>query len=267
MTDDSNFDVELDGDVFRIAFDQPEHRNAVNPSMDEKLTDVFREASESEARVVVLTGNGDTFSAGGDVTYMEECVENPQQFEDAVLQGDRILRSLVDVDQPTVARINGDAIGLGATLALFCDVSIATEDARIGDPHVDIGLVTGDGGAVIWPLLVGLNQAKEFLMTGDLLTGKEAADIGLVNRAVPPEELDDEVEEVVDTFARKPQRALQLTKTALNQWLEFGLDLTIQESLAFEAISQRHEDHAEAVDAFIQGRQPDFPSARDADRE
>src|SRR5690606_26283084 len=92
--------------------------------------------------------------------------------------------------KPVIAKINGHAMGLGATLALFCDVSFAAAEAKIADPHVALGFVAGDGGAVIWPQLIGYNRAKEYLFTGDPLTGEEAARIGLVNRALPAAELD-----------------------------------------------------------------------------
>jgi len=128
-------------------------------------------------------------------------------------------------------------------------------------------LVAGDGGAVVWPLIVGLQTAKEFLMTGKMVTGAEAADIGLVNEALPSDELDERVDEVIDELASGPQVAIRYTKVALNEWLHLRVDNVLRESLALEAVSQRHPDHAEAVDAFLEGREPDFPSGRDRSEE
>jgi len=173
-----------------------------------------------------------------------------------------VLKDLVNLRKPVIARIDGDATGLGATLALFSDITIAAEGARIGDPHVKAGLVAGDGGAVIWPLLIGLNNAKEYLMTGDLVPATEAEDIGLVNHAVPAEELDDKVDELVEKLATGPQLAIQYTKIATNGWLEFGMNNVLRESMALEGMSQGHPDHEEAVDAFLEGRRPNFPTAR-----
>jgi enoyl-CoA hydratase len=160
------------------------------------------------------------------------------------------------------AKIDGDATGFAATLALLSDVTIASEDATVGDPHVNAGLVAGDGGAVVWPMLVGMNRAKELLMTGELLDAQRAAEIGLINRAVPADELDEEVGELVDRLANGPQVAIRYTKRALNTWLELGVDAVLRQSLALEAMSQQHPDHREGIDAFREGRRPEFPSSR-----
>ncbi len=111
-----------------------------------------------------------------------------------------------------IAKVNGDATGLGATLALFCDIVMLSEDARIGDPHVNVALVAGDGGAVIWPLLTSLNKAKELLMTGELLSAEEAKELGLVNHVVPADELDNATDEMVEKLATGPQTAIRYTK-------------------------------------------------------
>lgn len=263
----STLDVSLEGDVLEIRLDRPEKRNAVTGEMHGELAHVFRDAAESDARVVVLTGAGKAFSAGGDFERMDEVTDDHGELAESFEESKTILHDIVNLDKPLVARVNGDAIGLGCTLALCCDVVVVEEGARLGDPHVNVGLPAGDGGVMIWPLLVGLNTAKKFLLTGDLLTGAEAADIGLVTDAVASDELDECVEEYVSTFATGSQPAIRYTKAALNGWLRLGLHTGLYESMAIEKFAQVGEDHRAAVNALLDGRQPVFPSARDPDEE
>src|SRR5690606_38074363 len=145
---------------------------------------------DADTRVVIFSGAGKAFSAGGDFDYIRELIDHPSRAWDGIQAGKRVIFAMLDCIKPVIARINGHAMGLGATLALFSDVSFAAEQVKIADPHVALGFVAGDGGAVIWPQLIGYNRAKEYLFTGEPLTGAEAARIGLINRAVPAEELD-----------------------------------------------------------------------------
>lgn len=263
MQEHDHLDVSLDDDVLTIAIDRPDNLNAVNDSLHAELATVFSEAYETDARVVVLTGNGDAFSAGGDVNWMKENVEDPENFQKTMREGEQIIESIVNLEKPVIAKVNGDATGLGATLALFCDIVMMSEDARIGDPHVKVALVAGDGGAVIWPLLTSLNKAKELLMTGDLISAEEANDLGLANHVVPADELDERTEEMIDKLASGPQVAIRYTKKTLNSWLELGNNIALTEGLALEGVGQQHPDHEEAVDAFLKSRRPNFPSGRD----
>jgi len=265
MEEYDHLEVRLEDDVLTIAFDRPESLNAVNEPLHAELATVFRDIYETEARVVVLTGNGKAFSAGGDVGWMAENLDDPEGFQTTMREGERIIRDLVNVEKPVVAKVNGDTTGLGATLALFCDIVVMSEDARLGDPHVNVALVAGDGGAVIWPLLTSLNTAKELLMTGRLLSAAEASELGLVNHVVPADRLDAKTDELVDKLASGPQPAIRYTKKTLNSWLELGMGVALEEGLALEGVGQQHPDHAEAVDAFLNGREPNFPSGRDTD--
>lgn len=263
MRNYDHLDVSLDDDIFRIAFDRPDQKNAVDADVHRELTHVFRDASESDARVVVLTGNGSAFCAGGDVESMREW--DTGDFDRMRREGERLIHDMVNLAKPVVARVNGDAIGLGATLALFSDIVIAADDARIGDPHVRVGLTAGDGGAVIWPLLTSMSTAKELLMTGELVSASRAEELGLVNDVVSAADLDECVDEMVDKLASGPQQAIQYTKSALNAWLQLGTTLALGQSLALEGLSQQHPDHEAAVEAFAEGERPDFPSGRSRD--
>ncbi|MFC7157658.1 enoyl-CoA hydratase/isomerase family protein [Halomarina halobia] len=262
MREYDHLDVSLSDDVLTIEIDRPDNLNAVNDPLHAELSTVFDDAYEMDARVVVLTGKGDAFSAGGDVNWMKDNIENPENFHKTIREGEQIVESIVNLEKPIIAKVNGDATGLGATLALFCDIVMMSDDARIGDPHVKVALVAGDGGAVIWPLLTSLNKAKELLMTGDLISAKEAEELGLVNHVVPAEELDERTAEMIDKLASGPQTAIQFTKKTLNSWLELGNTIALQRGIALEAVGQQHPDHEEAVDAFLERRRPNFPSGR-----
>jgi enoyl-CoA hydratase len=258
-----HIDVSLDGDVLRVTFDRPERLNAVNSGVHEELSYVFDDASrlgkEHDARVVVLSGAGRAFNAGGDVKDMDDGVSWDYH------ESRNIVSGIVDCELPVIAKVNGDAIGLGATIALACDIVVASEDARIGDTHTSVGLVAGDGGAVFWPMLVGPNKAKEMLMTGNLLDAEEADNLGLYNHVVPADELDDFVEEIVDDLASSPQWAIRYTKMTINTVIRDRINQVLLQGLALERTSMRHPDHEEAVAAFKEGREPNFPSARPPD--
>lgn len=265
MRDYEMLNVGIDDDVFTIKFDNPEKRNAVNGTAHGELSHVFKDAYDSDARVVVLTGKGKAFSAGGDFDRMEEVATDQEELLDSMKESEEIIESLLNLEKPIVAAVNGDAIGLGCTLALFCDIVVTTTEAKIGDPHTSVGIVPGDGGAVMWPLLVGINNAKELLMTGTVMSGEEASDIGLVNHAVPESEFDDKVDEIVDDLASGPQTALRYTKMALNGWIEMGMNNIFREAMALQKLTQQSNDHREAVAALKEGERPNFPSGRDPD--
>jgi enoyl-CoA hydratase/carnithine racemase len=169
-----------------------------------------------------------------------------------------MIQRMLDVEQPIVGAINGDAVGLGATIALFCDVIVASDKARFGDPHVRVGIVAGDGGAVIWPLLIGPARAKEFLMRGHLVTGAEAAKMGLVNYAVPPDEVLPKAKAIAQELADGPTWAIRWSKLCVNKWLKDQVNLILEASLAYEMITFTTEDHKEAARAFIEKRRPAF---------
>lgn len=263
MQDFNHLDVSREDDVLTIAIDRPDKLNAVNAQLHAELSTVFGEVYETNARVVVLTGKGDAFSAGGDVNWMKESIEDPEHFQKTIREGEQLIEDLVNLEKPIIAKVNGDATGLGATMALFCDIVMMSKDARIGDPHIKVALVAGDGGAVIWPLLTSLNKAKELLMTGDLISAEEAKELGLANHVVSPEELDKKTDEMIEKLATGPQTAIRYTKKTLNAWLELGNNIALQRGLAFEGVGQQHPDHEEAVDAFLKNRRPNFPSGRD----
>lgn len=245
--------------VLTITLNRPEKLNAVDALMHEELAKVFVDASnDPDSDVVVLTGAGRAFSSGGDIDWMQSMIDRPALFEKTAREGKQIVFSLLDCEKPVIARLNGHATGLGATIALFCDVIFAAESAKIGDPHVSVGFVAGDGGAVIWPQLIGYARAKEFLMTGDLMSAAQAASIGLINHAVPLEELNDRVDQFADRLASGATNAIRWSKISANIGLKQLAHSIMDASLAYEAMSNVSSDHQEAVNAFREKRQPVF---------
>ncbi len=239
------------GRVLTITMNRPELMNAVNLKLHEELAEVFiMAAKDTGSDLVVFTGAGRAFSAGGDLEHIQNNANNPELFHEEVRLAKRIVFSMLDLDKPLVCRLNGHAVGLGATLALFCDVIFASEKAKIGDPHVAVGLVAGDGGAAIWPQLIGLCRAKEYLMSGDLLSAQKAADIGLVNHCVPADQLDAAVQAYCDKVLANSKQAVRWTKILLNQELKRVSHNLLDTGLAYEALSLRSEDHQKAVKAM-----------------
>lgn len=259
MTDYGNYryiKAERHDKVLKLSLNRPESLNAVNSDLHGELSEIFEDANrDREAFAVLLTGEGRAFSAGGDVKGMQS---DDRDWTRTTWEAKKIINDLLDLEQPIIAALNGAAVGLGATVALFCDVIFASDKARIGDPHVKVGITAGDGGAVIWPLLCGVARAKEMLMTGDLLSAEEAYRLGLVNHVVPHEELMDKAMEFAQRLANGPAYAIRSTKISVNKMVKGVANLILDTSLALEGHSFRTSDHQEAVKAFIEKREPQF---------
>ena len=188
--------------ILTITLNRPP-MNPIHYELHNELSRLWYQVQvDTECDVVILTGAGEVFSAGGDIPMMQRRIDDPELFNRKNLEMKQMIFGLLDLEKPIIARINGDCIGLGATLALMCDIMIAVDTARFGDPHVRMGYVAGDGGAVIWPQLIGYARAKEYLLTGDMLDAKEAERIGLINYAVPRDQLDAKVNAFADKLAR-----------------------------------------------------------------
>lgn len=251
--------AERRGRILTLTIDRPDALNVANAPLHTELSRIFIDARhDDEADVVVLTGAGRAFCAGGDIDWMQNAIDDPPMFEETGREARDIVFSQLDLDKPLICRMNGHAVGLGASLALLCDVIIASEKAKIGDPHVPIGLVAGDGGALIWPQLIGYARAKHFLFTGDLLTAAEAERIGLITQVVPHETLDETVYGLAERLASSPLKALRYTKVVANLPLKQIFHSHFDAGVAYEALSNASRDHAEAVAAFREKRKPTF---------
>lgn len=250
---------EKSGRIMTVTFNRPEALNAMTAAMHEETSRLFYDLGmDHTIDVVILTGAGKAFSAGGDIAGMREMYEKPELFDLGIMEAKKVVFGILDCDKILICKMNGDAVGLGATIGLFCDVIFAADHARIGDPHVRVGLAAGDGGAIIWPQLIGYARAKEYLLTGDLMTAKDAAAMGLINHAVPAAELDAKV----DAFARKiaggAMKSIKFTKTAINIGLKQLAHSMMDTCMAYEALSNRTDDHREAIEAFSEKRKPKF---------
>lgn len=255
----SALSLRRDGHILHVTFNRPEALNAFDPAMHDEFERFLIEVPyDDEARVIVLTGAGKAFSAGGDIDQMQKLIDEPALMYPGAIAAKRLINLFLDVPQPVVAKVNGPAMGLGATIALFSDIIFAASHAKIADPHVKVGYVAGDGGAVIWPQLIGYARAKEYLLTGDPITGEEAARIGLVNRAVPAAELDQVVDEFARRLANGARRAMQWTKATVNIGLKQLAASMMDAGMAYETLSNQTKDHRDAVAAFREKRAPGF---------
>jgi enoyl-CoA hydratase len=247
------------GRQLTITLNRPDALNAVNLEMHDELPEVFQFAgSDPHSDVVLLTGAGRAFSAGGDLDHISRNAANPVLFDHEARQAKRVVFALLDIEKPVICRLNGHAVGLGATLALMCDVIFAADGAKIGDPHVSLGLVAGDGGAAIWAQRIGLARAKEYLLTGDLVTAKRAEEIGLVNYCLPPEALDAAVEAFCQRLLSGATNAIRWTKLLTNLELKRIAHAVLDAGIAYESLSVRTADHREGVQALKDKRKPRF---------
>lgn len=255
----TRFTFERDDRVLTAAITSDHPVNGVDAAMHEELGRVFTDLQrDSDSDIIILTGKGRAFCAGGDFDWFDEQISNPSKFRDIAWEAKRIVTSILDMEKPMICRLNGAAAGLGATIALLCDMIVSDDKALIGDPHVKVGLVAGDGGAVIWPQLVGFAKAKELLMTGDLLTAPEAKDLGLINYAVPTADLDAKVGELVAKLQGNPKWAVRWTKTVANIPLRALAAQLMDASVGWESVSNYMDDRKEAVDAFREKRKPNL---------
>jgi enoyl-CoA hydratase len=247
------------GPVLRVTIDHPTSPlNAVDEALHHDLTALFAGLRrETDARAVLLTGRGKAFSAGGDFNWFPE-LQGPGRLEALRRDAKQLIWDLLDVELPLVAAVNGHAMGLGASIALLCDTIFMADTATIGDPHVRVGIVAGDGGVAIWPLAVGPARAKEYLLTGDPLPAVEAERIGLVNHVVPAAELDAAATAFATRLAAGAPLAVRYTKLAVNKLVKDALNVAFDTSTAYELLTFHSEDHAEALAALREKRPPVF---------
>ncbi|HXC51288.1 MAG TPA: enoyl-CoA hydratase-related protein [Candidatus Limnocylindrales bacterium] len=250
---------ERNGDVLVATIDRKDSDlNAVNDVLHEDLTRLFRELrQETIARAVLLTGRGKAFSAGGDFAWFPQ-LQEPGRMDALRRDAKQLIWDLLDVEIPIVAAVNGHAMGLGASIALLCDVIFMADTATIGDPHVRVGIVAGDGGTAIWPLAVGPALAKQYLLTGDPVSAEDAQRMGLVNRVLPAAELLDGAMAFARRLAAGAPLAVRYTKIAVNKLIKDALNISFDTSTALEIVTFQSEDHAEALAALREKRKPVF---------
>lgn len=254
--------VEIEAGIAKLTLNSPDCLNAIDRQLHRQLESVWADLEADPAvNVIVMTGAGKAFSAGGSIKNMVESHRTAAGWRDnlEMLAGSRkLIDAILNLTKPLVAAINGDAMGLGASIGLLADVIVMGESARIGDTHVRVGMVAGDGGAIIWPLQLSIARAKEFLMLGKVIDGREAERIGLVNYAVPMAEVMSKAMAVADELNRLPPLAVRWTKVSINKILKERSNLLMDTGLAYEMLSAGSVDHGEAVRALLERRQPSY---------
>jgi enoyl-CoA hydratase len=235
-----------------VTLNRPERLNASNAAMTYALLEALAESDKQpDTNVIVLTGAGRAFCAGGDTNNMGG---EPTGWDDVHHRDWHLSHALLSVEKPTIAMVNGAAVGLGLTMALFCDLVFVAEEAKLGDTHVNIGLVAGDGAAVTIPLLIGPQRAKALMLGGTLITGAEAARLGLVNRAVPRADLERVTWETATRIAAQPPYAARATKMVVNRYVRWMWQEVMEFALAAEQISVAMPEHKAAIERYRTNR-------------
>ena len=263
MTDRPNADdcdlvrLTLDDGVARVTIDRPDARNALNGQVRTELKRVVGRIGESDVRVVVLTGSDEAkaFVAGADVSELRERDTFEQR---EASRRPRVYEAVADLPQPVIARLNGHALGGGCELALACDVRVAHERAKIGQPEINLGLIPGGGGTQRLPRLVGEGQAMRLILTGELVSAEEARELGLVDVVCSDEEFDARVDDIARSMADKSPLALELGKEAIKASSRLGLEdgIDYEANLFVQLFSSR--DKNEGIDAFFEERDPEW---------
>ncbi|MCL6446611.1 MAG: enoyl-CoA hydratase/isomerase family protein [Armatimonadetes bacterium] len=251
-----NILFEKDGNIAFITLNRPEVHNALDPRTWAELRDAIRKCKTDDGvRVVIITGaGGKAFASGADIRSLRE----RRALDVLKSETQETLNDIENLNKPVIAAIDGFALGGGCELAMACDLRIATDRSRLGQPEVNLGIIPGAGGTQRLQRLVGIGKAKELIFTGEIISAAEAERIGLVNKVVPPEELLSAAREMADKIAAKAPLAISLSKAAIN----IGADADIVTGLQFEKFAQTvaffTEDRLEGTTAFLEKRKPGF---------
>ena len=259
--------IEIDDGLAKLTINRPEVYNAVNHQLHRELGDIWRDfGRDPEVRAIVVTGAGDkAFSAGGDLSMLEHrmSLSAEERFDDMLNNDARdLVYNMVNCDKVIIAAINGVAVGAGLSVAMMADISIMAEEAKIGDGHMKLGVVAGDHAAMIWPLLCGMAKTKYYLLTAEMIDGREAERIGLVSKVLPRDEVLPAAMKLGRQMADGPQWAQALTKRSLNQWLRLGGITAFDYSMAAEKMAFFSADTQAGVKAVRAKKPADFPSRR-----
>ena len=243
--------IDSHGPVTILTINNPDTRNAFTDDLHEAMANVWGHlATDHSIRAVVLTGAGSAFSAGGDIPGFIRNYEDQDYRRLSLRRARRIMDAMAEFPKPVVAAVNGPAVGLGASIAISCDLVLLAESAWLSDTHVNVGLVAGDGGAAIWPLMTSLLKAKEYLLTGDRIPAAEAVNLGLANRVVADDQLMKEAMALAERLAAQPPQAVQETKRALNLHMQAAIALVAPFALSAEAESFATDDIKRTIENF-----------------
>ncbi|MFD0829538.1 enoyl-CoA hydratase/isomerase family protein [Neobacillus sp. M.A.Huq-85] len=265
---------EVNGGIATITLNRPDSLNAFSINMIQNWIKALEEVRDNDnIRVLVLTGKGKAFCAGGDIKaiknndgFLNMDEHEEKDFSSTGLNRknslwkyvQRIPLLMEEIDKPTIAAINGDAIGAGLDMTLQCDIRISSEKARFGEGYVKLGIVPGDGGGYFLPRIIGLDKALEMLWTGKIIEASEAKDIGLVTHVYSHEQFLEEVYKLAEKLERGPQQAIRLIKRTVQQGLKTDLRTSLDLVSSFMGLVTEHPDYHEGINALIEKRRPNF---------
>lgn len=253
------------GGVLLLTMNRPQERNALTEEhqMLEFVQVCDEVRRDPSVRAVVLTGAGSAFCAGGNLKNMRDkkgfSAGSPMNIRDAYRNGiQKIPLALYELDVPTIAAVNGPAMGAGLDIACMCDIRIASNSATFACSFVKLGIVPGDGGAWLLARTIGQPKAMELMLTGDTIDAQEARAISLVGKVVAPEQVLDEALAMAERIAANPAQTVRLSKRLLRESMHVGLSTSLEMAAAYQALAHYTRDHDEAVHAFLEKRKPEF---------
>lgn len=247
-----------EGEIAIVSINRPQALNAMNTEVLSEMSQMMSDLENDESiNVIILTGSGEkAFVAGADIGAMSKLT--PMEGREFGQRGQRVLAKIENLKKPVIVAINGFALGGGCEIAMACDIRIASDKARIGQPEVNLGIIPGFGGTQRLPRLVGIGKAKELIFTGDMIDANEALRIGLVDKVVPHDKLMEEAKKMAKNIAGKGQAAIRLAKSAINNGVNADLSTgCILEKEAF-GVCFSTEDQKEGMKAFLEKRKPAF---------
>ncbi|MGA0569987.1 enoyl-CoA hydratase/isomerase family protein [Variovorax sp. VNK109] len=244
--------------VLRITLASPLKLGAMDALMHKEVSEIWSDVeADASVAAVILTGEGRSFSAGGDLNHERKVVDDYHLRFQTMREAQRLVLGMLDCSKPIVTAARGWAVGAGLACLVMADVSIVSRDAKFSDGHLKVGIAAGDHATIIWPLLCGMAKAKYYLLTADVFTGEQAERMNLVSLALDDAEVESRAIQVAVQLATGPRHAISWTKQALNMWVRQATPI-FQASLAYEMMGMAGPEGREGIDAFLEKRTPDF---------
>lgn len=243
----------------KITLNRPEKMNAINGVMFREILAALDDAEQDDSvRAIVITGSGKAFCSGVDLKFAREELGTIKSEWDFLSVGKRLLERIEELSKPAIASVNGLALAGGFEIILAVDLAIAAEDAMLGDQHMKVGMFGAGGSPYRLPMMVGFRKAKELILTGKWISGREAERIGLVNRAVPSGDLEKTVDEMIAELSDKSPMAMRITKAYMNRTTLTDSNAHLERAILSSLINNASEDYQESVKAFQEKRKPEF---------
>ena len=243
--------------VAKISIHRPEVRNALNIETRRELLSALQDAKIDETvRVVIITGSNGVFCAGADLKELKDL--SPIEVREYLQLSRDVTATIENMEKPVICVVDGYALGGGCELALACDIIIASERSKFGQPEINVGLIPGGGATQRLPRFIGVKKAKELIFTGAIISAEEAEHLGLVSKVVPHDKLDETLNELVEKMLSKSPIVLGLAKSAINKSMELGLTDGLSYEQELFALCFSTEDHKEGINAFLEKRKAQY---------